>query len=107
MCSGSGTGSGVYTDSPGSSTETSQNTTLLGSAYEYTETSGVDINVIGSGTSSGSGGYTTSSAMPPTNDGEALPALGSKGDYPAVSENMTGKDLDSNNITTEIHQRQI
>ena len=103
---GSGTGSGVYTDSLGSSSETSQNTTLLGTTYEAMGTSGVDANVIGSGigTGSGSGSYTTSTAMPLTNDGEALPApVNKKGDYPAVSENMTGKGLDSNNITVKIH----
>ena len=95
---GSSTGSGVYTDSPGSSSGTTENTTLLGTMYEDTGTSGVDTSVTGTGTgSSGSGSYTTSSATPLTNDGEALPApVNKKGDYPAVSENMTGKELDSN-----------
>ena len=94
---GSGTGSAAYTDSPGSSSETSENTTLLGTVYEDTGTSGVDTSVISSDTgSSGSGSYTTSSAMPLTNDGEALPApVNKKGDYPAVPENMTSKELNS------------
>ena len=86
--SSNGTGSGSYTNSTALESETSQNTTLLSIMYANTETSGY---AIGSGSGNGTGSNTTSSAVPPVNDGDALPTPINKEDFAAVVESVKGK----------------